>query len=826
MSAPSAALLALLPVLFLADPASGSTTPAPRALAEVGEDVVLDDEYGVTRVEPGDDTRAAVNAAQGFRTCFSTSGLEVSGKGEAGAPWKLGLRTVSWGRGASLETVAEGTVTSAGRRVEIERGSFTEWYVNDARGIEQGFTIREVPVGEHVARDEPLKILLRVEGGFELAILPGERSARFTGPARLAYSGLRAWDAEGVELEARFARDGADLAILVDDAEAVYPLTIDPWIWTEEVQLFSGIPEDNALFGRSVSIWRNTAVVGADMEDETGLNDTGAAFVFERTGTAWSAPTRLIRGDAQLGDRFGFAVSVSDDTAVVGAHRDDDAGADTGSAYVFVLGGTSWSLQSKLLPIGAQPGDQFGGSVSISGDTALIGAHVSDEGPLGDAGAAYVFERSGTTWSQQARIIAGDAEADDQFGCSVAYEDDTAVIGSAQDDDDGVDSGSAYVFVRDGTAWSQQAKLTALDAFTGDMFGSSVAICGEMAVVGAPHDDVGGLNAGSAYVFVRSGTTWSQQAKLTAGATNAHASFGVSVSVSGDLAVVGADGRVGSTGSAYVFERTGTSWSRIVEHTASDGTSTHEFGHSVSISGNSVLVGAWRWEIVPFADRGSAYVFVTTPVPPGPNLIPWHPNGWDDTIVVSAVPGTHVDTLVSSGRTVYIDFAEKNHGSHAGAHTTRLTVDGAIALDAPVPPLPALATREWDDQEYIFPTAGTYRIQIEVDVLDDVATETNETDNIYWRDYEVREGASATFHNPDVGGHVNPAVYTALTLPIHGEVYQVQVDTAPFYGALLVAYSTPLTLPSPIGNVLTNYMDPYGELFGGPIAFGDPAYFA
>ena len=214
---------------------------------------------------------------------------------------------------------------------------------------------------------------------------------------------------------------------------------------------------------------------------------------------------------------------------------------------------------AKLLASDAASFDLFGWSVAIDGDTAVIGAR-NDDDAVGNSGSAYVFTRTGATWSPQAKLTASDAAVGDLFGWSVAIDGNTAVIGARNDDDGGSDSGSAYVFTRTGATWSQQAKLTASDAASIDFFGYSVAIDGDTAVIGAYADDDGGSNSGSAYVFTRTGETWSQQAKLTASDAASSDFFGYSVAIDGDTAVIGAPGNDdagGNSGSAYVFELAG-----------------------------------------------------------------------------------------------------------------------------------------------------------------------------------------------------------------------------------------------------------------------------
>ena len=207
---------------------------------------------------------------------------------------------------------------------------------------------------------------------------------------------------------------------------------------------------------------------------------------------------KLMASDAQASDYFGYSVAVAGDTVVVGARDEDSEGLNAGAAYVFVRNGTTWTEQAKLMASDAQAGDWFGYSVAVSGDTVVVGAYYEDSGGS-DAGAAYVFVRNGTSWSQQGKLVAGDAQADDQFGQSVAISGDTVVVGAHYEDDGGSDAGAAYVFVYDGTAWTEQDKLVAGDAQVDGRFGYSVAVSGDTVVVGASGE---GSYAGAAYVFI------------------------------------------------------------------------------------------------------------------------------------------------------------------------------------------------------------------------------------------------------------------------------------------------------------------------------------
>jgi hypothetical protein len=369
-------------------------------------------------------------------------------------------------------------------------------------------------------------------------------------------------------------------------------------------------------FGSAVAVSGDTAIVGAHFDDTAAGEDAGSAYVFVRSGTAWSLEQKLVAPDGAPGDYFGISVSVSGDTAVVGARlADTAAGPDAGSAYVFVRAGTTWSLQKKLVAADGAAGDSFGTSVSISGDTLIVGAPVADTVGGVNAGAAYAFVRSGTTWTQQQKLLPPDGRADLDFGFSASLSGDTAVVGAPSDDTaPAINTGSAYVFVRTGTAWSLQQKLLAPDAAEGDDFGFAVSASGDTVAVGAFADDNGTItDGGSAYVFVRSGAAWSLQQKLLASDAASGDYFGSTVSVSGDALAVGGplhDTPAGvDAGAAYVYARSGGLWTPLRELTAPDGAAGDAFGIPVALSGDTLVVGARLDDTDLGMDAGSAHVF-------------------------------------------------------------------------------------------------------------------------------------------------------------------------------------------------------------------------
>ena len=359
---------------------------------------------------------------------------------------------------------------------------------------------------------------------------------------------------------------------------ACYVYTISGGVWTLEQQLTPSPVSSN--FGSSVSMDSDgiRVAIGA-LGDSTGASLAGAVFIYKRDGTVWSLEQKLLADDpeanAYLGGAFS-SVSISDDGAyvVAGAYLDDaTGGADSGAAYIFARTGTTWAQQQKLLPSDSEANAYFGETCSISGDgtRAIIGASYDNATGGNDSGAAYVFTRSGTSWSEEAKLVPSDSEVSGRFGWSCSLSDDgtrAIVTSHYYDEVGGVDSGAAYVFTRSGTSWSEEAKLVPSDSEGGAYFGWSCSITsdGTRAIVGAPYDDASDIsNSGAAYVFTRSGTIWSEEAKLVASDGELNASFGFSCSISrdGTRVLVGThldDAGATDAGAAYFFQRTYAGW--------------------------------------------------------------------------------------------------------------------------------------------------------------------------------------------------------------------------------------------------------------------------
>jgi len=329
-------------------------------------------------------------------------------------------------------------------------------------------------------------------------------------------------------------------------------------------------------FGHAVAIEADHLLVGSLREEIAN-----SAYVFQRSGDEWTL-SQTLRGRGSP-NRFGSAVAVVGNTALVGSGERFGEG----GFYTYEYDGATW--QEMSLTMGGVR--FFANSVSMDGNSALIGSMYEIVGTNSGAAIAYTTTDSG--WIIQDTLTSDGVSI--EFGNSVSLDDDFAIVGAHLDFEAGTFSGAAYIFQRTGTSWNQVVKLIGNDTAPADRFGTSVSLSGEYALVGAPFADTEQPNSGAAYVFKRNGSTWIEQAKLVAADRSFNDHFGISVSILGDFAVIGAeagDGLVTNSGTAYIFKREGSSWNQLVELYASDGVEDLHFGNSVDISANEVVVGA------------------------------------------------------------------------------------------------------------------------------------------------------------------------------------------------------------------------------------------
>ncbi|MCB1582128.1 MAG: FG-GAP repeat protein [Xanthomonadales bacterium] len=320
---------------------------------------------------------------------------------------------------------------------------------------------------------------------------------------------------------------------------------------------------------------------------------------------------KLTAADGAAEARYGISVALWEDVAMIGADFDDEVAVDAGAVYVYTFDGGSWVFQQKLMASDADQGDGFGGSISLQGDRVVIGSPL-DNSPAGDSGSAYVFQYNGSAWLEQQKLTASDAGGSDYFGRYLDLDGDRIMITALGDDDAGTDAGAAYVFDFNGSSWQQTTKLTASDGITGDGFGFSVSLDGDQALVGAMLSDQAGTSSGKAYVFEFNGSAWTEVQKLTASDGAAQALFGASVDLLDNRAVIGANRDSGNTtasGSAYVFEHNGTVWTESQKLNVSGIPTGGNFGVDVSLLGNRILIGANRDDEAVTLPSGSVYMF-------------------------------------------------------------------------------------------------------------------------------------------------------------------------------------------------------------------------
>lgn len=522
------------------------------------------------------------NPTNRLQARFAAGGMQAIHPGG-----NLELRLESYGYGERRLPVAVPVVKTESGRVRLERGPLTEWYVNDSEGLEQGFTLAARP-GQSAG--DPLVLDLSVSGDLT-PVLMGDAVVLCRGQVPvLRYTGLHAWDAGNRALITWLEVSGGHIRLMVDDAAATYPVTVDPWLQQQKLVAFDAAAND--LYAGAVAISGDTLVVGASGK----TNGTGAAYIYVRGGTNWNLQQKITASDAAAGDHFGSAVSISGDTVVVTSPQKGG-----GAAYVFTRSGTVWSQQQKLVANDAAAGDNFGQSVSVNVDTVAIGSR-NTAGTVANTGGAYIYVRSGATWSQQQKIFGSDGAANDQFGDSLSLSGNTLAVGASRKS---TYAGQVYVFTRSGATWSFQQSLTEPSAGINHYFGLATGLSVDTLVVGAQGGGSGGT--GAAFAFVRNGTTWTLQQALTSPDLVFNDKFGAAVSVQGDAALVGATLKGFNRGAAFFFSRTGTTWTLQTGVAALDATGNDMFGSSVAIDGQNAVVGAPG--ITGFTFNGYAYTY-------------------------------------------------------------------------------------------------------------------------------------------------------------------------------------------------------------------------
>ena len=410
-----------------------ATPPKPQAVGpdQVPQGLAKSDwqsiraayEAGRHEFKPTEGGWQARNPGQQWTTKFDGRGFIATPRE---GNWTWGLQLESYGRGTQQRKVnGQPVVKAEGQKLSYQWDTtLQEWWVNDQRGLEHGYTLAQRPAAQDPSDPSVLTLLIGTRGTLTPKVTNDALGVTFcdsSGATVLNYAGLKVWDANGKELASRFECAGAGrVRLLVEESAARYPITIDPI--AQQAYVKSSNTGIGYKFGRSVAASGDTVVIGAYGED----NNSGAAYVFVRSGSTWSQQAYLKASNVGASDQFGFSVAVDGNTIVVGAWAEDsnttgvdstpnESATNSGAAYVFVRNGTTWTQQAYLKASNTGANDQFGLSVALSGETVVVGAYGEDSSTTGinstpndnmsvdgDPGAAYVFVRSGTTWTQQA----------------------------------------------------------------------------------------------------------------------------------------------------------------------------------------------------------------------------------------------------------------------------------------------------------------------------------------------------------------------------------------------------------------------------------------
>ncbi len=626
----------LVSFLVMADVALSNVAPRPSPAVAGAVAAALQADlppsYRPVTADSGYELR---NPRHGMCFAFSGAGMTVAST-RTGRQWGLTLQRA--GRAGALRRVNPSTPALTGTRIEYERGpALTEWYLNTAWGVEQGFTLHTRPDGD-AAASVALELAL---SGDLMPRLDAPDAMVLTDPAGAAvarYSGLYVFDAEGRELAAHLELTGTEtLRILVDDRGATYPITVDPWIEEAILTADDGAADD--WFGMDVAVDGDTVVVGAPGHNTDGVANRGAAYVFVRLSGGWEQVAKLTASDREEEDRFGEAVAIHGDTIAVGAPGNDiGPDADQGAVYVFAKPGGGWANAEEDAILTDASGDShfaLGGSVAIHGDDIVAGARGQDVGANDRQGAACVFTKPGGGWANTdtptATLTAADGAFDDGFGAGVAISADTIVAGVPDADLTGNSQGAAYVFVKPPGGWADaehNAKLSASDGALNEFFGTANAVDGDTVVVGAVWHGANVKRYGAAYVFVKPPGGWAgslqQNAKLAAASPIANAGLGGSVAVQGDTVLAGAYGVAageGYGGVVHVYEKPNPGgWAGVLTETdrfAPGGNSADDkFGVALGVSGNTLVVGAHHNRIGINDRQGSAYIYTLAAVGP------------------------------------------------------------------------------------------------------------------------------------------------------------------------------------------------------------------
>lgn len=581
-------------------------------------------------------------SSQDWSMAFDGLGFEV--RPERG-DWTWGLELNRWGRtNRREECLSTGTAKVAGTRLTVQRGErLDEWFVNDGRGLEHGYTWHGPAHGSLIASGEWI-FDFELRGDLSARLNVDGRGLRFVdeaGLVRVNYDGLLVFDANDRELAAHFEMEGDQLRLRIDASEAFFPITIDPV--AQAAYFKASNTEALDFFGGSMAMSGQRLVVGASGEDsgatgvdgnqaDNSMTGAGAVYVFQRVGGTWAQEAYIKPSTTDEYDSFGSRVAIDGNTLIVGAPGESSAasGVDgdqsdnslptSGAAFVFEFQGGNWVQTGYLKAFLPSIGDEFGSAVAVAGNRVFVGARQEDGASQGvggsqnsddaeDSGAVYVFRDTGNAWVFETYIKSSNSDPGDYFGRSIAAWGDRLAIGapfeasaspginSDQSDNSSETAGAAYLFQRVGNSWTQTDYLKSPAPAVGQEFGRSIAMHAERLVVGS-------RDAG-AFVFERERGPWQLEDSLFPNVFDAVDWFGFSVAIAPGFIGVGApledgsssgvdgdafDNESHSAGAAYLFARSGAGWSQAAYLKASNSTNDILFGGRLAMSELGLVV--------------------------------------------------------------------------------------------------------------------------------------------------------------------------------------------------------------------------------------------
>jgi hypothetical protein len=543
----------------------------------------------------------ATNPAQSLSLRFSDAGVTLGIRGQT-----VGIGLSAFGRGDATRSVDPARPRVRANRVTYARGPIREWYVNGPLGLEQGFDVARPPA---CSGSRPITLLMSPSGSLAAHADPG--GVVFgSGAGALRYGGLVATDAEGHTLRAWTEVAGGSVLIRVDDRGARYPLRIDPFIQQAKLHAADGAAGDQ--FGYSVAVSADTLVVGAPQQRLRNL--PGAAYVFTKPASGWADATetaKLTASDGAAGDTFGRSVAVFEGTVAVGA-AGHNVGANTGqgAVYVFAKPPSGWRDATQTAQLTASDGASASGlgvSVATDGLTIVAGAPFDR--------AVYVFERRPGGWVDASQTAELTTSAHGDLGTSVALANNTVFAADQAAAPERVD-----VFVMPVKGWKDLARPAAeLVATNAAPIRNAIAASADTVAVGGFDDN----SFGVAYVFERPAAGWTgtvaPSAELRASDAFLNDHFGDTVALNGEIIVVGAPGPSTPTvaGKAYVFERPASGWADATESaslTVPGLAIGDHLGRAVAASGDTALIGASEERDAPATSgQGAAYAFLISP---------------------------------------------------------------------------------------------------------------------------------------------------------------------------------------------------------------------